>query len=122
MAQADNPGIGSFVAHEKLRSAQEKMIKEGITALEENGFLFAAAPTGIGKTAASLAAALEVARSSSSSKQILFLTGRQSQHKIVVETIKKINSLDQANNLFISFVCPFHSYKPFWYNFLSSQK
>lgn len=92
MAQADNPGIGSFVAHEKLRSAQEKMIKEGITALEENGFLFAAAPTGIGKTAASLAAALEVARSSSSSKQILFLTGRQSQHKIVVETIKKINS------------------------------
>jgi DNA excision repair protein ERCC-2 len=92
MAQADNLGIGSFVAHEKLRSAQEKMIKEGITALEENGFLFAAAPTGIGKTAASLAAALEVARSSSSSKQILFLTGRQSQHKIVVETIKKINS------------------------------
>ncbi len=92
MVQADNLGIGSFVAHEKLRSAQEKMIKEGITALEENGFLFAAAPTGIGKTAASLAAALEVARSSSSSKQILFLTGRQSQHKIVVETIKKINS------------------------------
>ena len=92
MVQADNLGIGSFVAHEKLRSAQEKMIKEGITALEGNGFLFAAAPTGIGKTAASLAAALEVARSSSSSKQILFLTGRQSQHKIVVETIKKINS------------------------------
>ncbi len=92
MVQADNLGIGSFVAHEKLRSAQEKMIKEGITALEENGFLFAAAPTGIGKTAASLAAALEGARSSSSSKQILFLTGRQSQHKIVVETIKKINS------------------------------
>ena len=92
MVQADNFGIGSFVAHEKLRSAQEKMIKEGITALEENGFLFAAAPTGIGKTAASLAAALEVARSSNSSKQILFLTGRQSQHKIVVETIKKINS------------------------------
>jgi len=97
MVHADNFGTGSFVAHEKLRSAQEQMIKEGIIALEEKGFLFAAAPTGIGKTAASLAAGLEVSRNSESPKQILFLTGRQSQHKIVVETIKKINSkLDKA--------------------------
>jgi DNA excision repair protein ERCC-2 len=97
MVHADNFGTGSFVAHEKLRSAQEQMIKEGIIALEEKGFLFAAAPTGIGKTAASLAAALEVSRNSESPKQILFLTGRQSQHKIVVETIKKINSkLDKS--------------------------
>ena len=92
MVHADNFGTGSFVAHEKLRSAQEQMIKEGIIALEQRGFLFAAAPTGIGKTAASLAAALEVSRNSESPKQILFLTGRQSQHKIVVETIKKVNS------------------------------
>ena len=97
MVHADNFGTGSFVAHEKLRSAQEQMIKEGIIALEQRGFLFAAAPTGIGKTAASLAAALEVSRSSELPKQILFLTGRQSQHKIVVETIKKVNSkLDKA--------------------------
>ena len=92
MVQADNIRIGSFVAHDKLRSAQEKMIKEGIIALEEKGFLFAAAPTGIGKTAASLAAAIEIARNSDFPKQVLFLTGRQSQHKIVVETIKSINS------------------------------
>ena len=92
MAQTDNIRIGSFVAHDKLRSAQEKMIKEGIIALEEKGFLFAAAPTGIGKTAASLAAAIEIARNSDFPKQVLFLTGRQSQHKIVVETIKSINS------------------------------
>ena len=92
MVHADNFGTGSFVAHEKLRSAQEQMIKEGIIALEQRGFLFAAAPTGIGKTAASLAAGLEISRNSESPKQILFLTGRQSQHKIVVETIKKINS------------------------------
>ena len=92
MVQADNIRIGSFVAHDKLRNAQEKMIKEGIIALEEKGFLFAAAPTGIGKTAASLAAAIEIARNSDFPKQVLFLTGRQSQHKIVVETIKSINS------------------------------
>ena len=64
MAQADNIRVGSFVAHDKLRSAQKKMIKEGIIALEEKGFLFAAAPTGIGKTAASLAASIEIARNS----------------------------------------------------------
>ena len=92
MVQADNIRFGSFVAHDKLRSAQEKMITEGIIALEEKGFLFAAAPTGIGKTAASLAAAIEIARNSDFPKQVLFLTGRQSQHKIVVETIKSINS------------------------------
>ena len=92
MVQADNIRIGSFVAYDKLRSAQEKMITEGIIALEEKGFLFAAAPTGIGKTAASLAAAIEIARNSDFPKQVLFLTGRQSQHKIVVETIKSINS------------------------------
>ena len=92
MVQADDIRIGSFVAHDKLRSAQEKMITEGIIALEEKGFLFAAAPTGIGKTAASLAAAIEIARNSDYPKQVLFLTGRQSQHRIVVETIKSINS------------------------------
>ena len=92
MVQADNIRFGSFVAHDKLRSAQEKMITEGIIALEEKGFLFAAAPTGIGKTAASLAASIEIARNSDFPKQVLFLTGRQSQHKIVVETIKSINS------------------------------
>jgi DNA excision repair protein ERCC-2 len=92
MEHADNIRVGNFVAHDKLRSAQEKMITEGIIALEKEGFLFAAAPTGIGKTAASLAAAIEIARNSDYPKQVLFLTGRQSQHKIVVETIKSINS------------------------------
>ena len=47
MEHADNIRVGNFVAHEKLRSAQEKMITEGIFALEKEGFLFAAAPTGI---------------------------------------------------------------------------
>jgi len=62
-----------------------------------NGHHLAAAPTGIGKTAAALAAALE-ASSQSVNKKIFFLTGRQSQHKIVIETIREINkSLDFQN-------------------------
>jgi len=67
------------------------MITDGIEALLCEGTLLASAPTGIGKTAASLASAINVVRSSSDNLKILFLTGRQSQHRIVVDTVQKIN-------------------------------
>ncbi len=54
--------VGKFIAHDKLRPAQRKMVSDGIYALDRQGFLLAAAPTGIGKTAAALAAALEIAK------------------------------------------------------------
>ena len=92
MRSADTTEIGKFVAHKKLRNAQKEMLIDGINVLNEQGFLLAAAPTGIGKTAASLASTIEVARNKSKQNQILFLTGRQSQHKIVIETVKSINS------------------------------
>ena len=50
-----------FFAHEKIRDSQKKMVSDGIIALRERDFLLAAAPTGIGKTAAALASAFEVA-------------------------------------------------------------
>ena len=68
------------------------MIYESREALRMNGYHLAAAPTGIGKTAASLAAALEISRDSQERIHILFLTGRQSQHRIVIETVRQINS------------------------------
>ena len=61
MVRDENLNTGRFVAHENLRKAQENMILEGIDVLSSGGFLFAAAPTGIGKTAASLASTLEIA-------------------------------------------------------------
>ena len=85
----------SFFAHESMRASQQEMIADGIEALSERGSLLAAAPTGIGKTAAALASALEVANrvhDFSYRPKILFMTGRQSQHKIVVETVRQINS------------------------------
>jgi len=81
----------SFVAHETLRDSQDEMIRDGMDVLAAGGFLLAAAPTGIGKTAAALAAAIETARSSAEPPVVMFLTGRQSQHRIVVETVRKIN-------------------------------
>jgi len=86
-----------FFAHDTLRPSQKEMLEDGINTLRENGFLLAAAPTGIGKTAASLAAALKISYDSVNEKKILFLTGRQSQHKIVVDTIKSLNERKVSN-------------------------
>ena len=80
-----------YFAHLEVRESQSDMITDGIEALLCEGTLLASAPTGIGKTAASLASAINVQRSSSDNLKILFLTGRQSQHRIVVDTVQKIN-------------------------------
>ena len=81
-----------FLAHDSLREGQVDMINDGFKVISEGGFLLANAPTGIGKTAASLAAALTVARSRTGAR-VLFLTGRQSQHRIVVDTVRRINEM-----------------------------
>ncbi|MCH2648622.1 MAG: ATP-dependent DNA helicase [Candidatus Poseidoniaceae archaeon] len=92
----NSPLIGNdefpFLAHDEPRPGQIDMIRECRESLRNKGHHIAAAPTGIGKTAASIAAALEVAMNTSTKPHILFLTGRQSQHKIVIETVRKINS------------------------------
>ncbi len=80
-----------FLAHPTLRDSQIRMINDGLQAVSDGGYLFANAPTGIGKTAASLASALTVSRQNPG-QHILFMTGRQSQHRIVVETVRSINA------------------------------
>ena len=84
-----------FFAHEEIRDSQKEMVSDGIIALREGGFLLAAAPTGIGKTAAALASVFEVVNFYNANPEvpkILFMTGRQSQHRIVVDTVRQINS------------------------------
>ena len=80
-----------YFAHPEVRESQSDMITDGVEALFCEGTLLASAPTGIGKTAASLASAINVLRTSTENLKILFLTGRQSQHRIVVDTVQKIN-------------------------------
>ena len=89
----DDRGEFPFLAHIEPRPGQIDMIRECRESLKKNGHHLAAAPTGIGKTAAAIAAALEVALESTKKPHILFLTGRQSQHKIVIDTVRKINSM-----------------------------
>ncbi len=81
-----------YLAHDEPRPGQIDMIRECRASLQNRGHHLAAAPTGIGKTAASIAAAVEVSMNTATKPQILFLTGRQSQHKIVIDTVRKINS------------------------------
>lgn len=85
--------VFSFLAHEKPRPGQIEMIRESTEALRSGGYHLAAAPTGIGKTAAALAAALEITQNSPNRKHIFFLTSRQSQHQIVVDTVRRINQI-----------------------------
>ena len=94
MSEGELENDDLFFAHESPRESQKEMIADGINALKDGRFLLAAAPTGIGKTAAALASALKVANlysTGSETPKILFLTGRQSQHRIVVDTIREIN-------------------------------
>jgi DNA excision repair protein ERCC-2 len=96
-AELDSTDAFPYLAHAKPRPGQIDMIRESREALRKGGYHLAAAPTGIGKTAAALAAALEVANLTPGQKTIFFLTSRQSQHRIVVDTVRRIN--ERRSNL-----------------------
>lgn len=74
--------------HRKVRKIQSELIKDIISAFEKKSCLIAHAPTGLGKTAASIAPALKYALENKLT--IFFLTSRHTQHKIAVDTLKKI--------------------------------
>ena len=80
-----------WLAHSQPREGQSEMIAACLETLNRGGAHLASAPTGIGKTAAALAAAFEHVHTSGSPKTVLFLTPKQSQHEIVVETVRMIN-------------------------------
>ncbi len=72
----------------KVRSGQREFMDDVSQALRERKHLIAHAPTGIGKTVASLAPTLELALEKN--KTIFFLTPKHTQHVIVVDTLKRI--------------------------------
>ncbi|MAF51329.1 MAG: hypothetical protein CMH64_04540 [Nanoarchaeota archaeon] len=77
--------------HENIRKTQEEFINDIKTALKEKKHLLAHAPTGIGKTSATLSVVIPYALENGLS--IFFLTSRHTQHKIAIETLKKIKEL-----------------------------
>jgi len=70
-----------------IRKGQKKFLEDVEKTFEDEGILIAHAPTGIGKTAAVLPPAI---RKKNKDQKIFFLTSKQSQHNIAIETIKNM--------------------------------
>ena len=76
--------------YKQVRKTQDLMVKEVYDTLKSRGHLIIHAPTGLGKTAATLAPALEYALENK--LNIFFLTSKNTQHRIAVETLKLIKN------------------------------
>ena len=74
--------------YDEIRGGQREFMADVKKATLEGKVLLAQAPTGIGKTVGTLSVLLEVALADQ--KLIFFLTSKQSQHTIVIETLRDI--------------------------------
>jgi DNA excision repair protein ERCC-2 len=72
----------------EVRERQDELMSATRDAIKDGESLVAHAPTGLGKTAATLTPAIEYAKENN--KKVFFLTPRHSQHSIAVETVKKM--------------------------------
>ncbi|MEM0148551.1 MAG: ATP-dependent DNA helicase [Candidatus Micrarchaeaceae archaeon] len=84
------------------RLYQKEMIDDIYLALKSKQDILINAPTGIGKTDASLSAALTFALGNGN--DIFFLTPKMSQHKIVVEVLKGLKAKYKLNFRFVDLV------------------
>jgi DNA excision repair protein ERCC-2 len=88
--------------HSSIRPVQEEFITSVEEALNAGKNLIAHAPTGLGKTAASLAPAVEFARKND--KIIFFLTSRHTQHKIAIDTLNMIKEKHDVEFNVVDFI------------------
>ena len=85
-----NPDIPYFPFPD-VRAGQDKFIKDAATSIAHKKHLLAYAPTGIGKTVAALVPAVDAAIKQG--KVVCFLTSKQSQHHIAIETLKQMKAV-----------------------------
>jgi DNA excision repair protein ERCC-2 len=85
--------------HETVRDQQDQLISGVLEAIDKKGQLVVHAPTGLGKTAAALAPAIE--RAITLNKVVIFMTSRLTQHALALETVSKIR---QRHNVYIPVV------------------
>ncbi len=78
-----------------IREGQKEFMEDVKHAVEGGNILIAHAPTGIGKTAAVLAPALQYAVENG--KTVFFLTSKRSQHKIAIDTLRLIKERAKRN-------------------------
>jgi len=80
---------------DKPREIQSELINDVQTAISWKRHLIAHAPTGLGKTAATLGPAVTAALDKGYS--VFFLTPKHAQHQIAIETLRKINERHKMN-------------------------
>jgi len=83
-----SPDTSNLFPHDTIRNGQDQFLENARECITNRIHLLAHAPTGMGKTAVSLSAALETTLNEGGF--IFFLTSRQSQHSIAIETLKRI--------------------------------
>jgi len=71
-----------------IREGQRAFLEDAAAALSAGRILLAHAPTGMGKTAVALAAALRAAGDRDAT--VFFLTSKHSQHRIAVDTVRRL--------------------------------
>ncbi|MGV8162215.1 MAG: ATP-dependent DNA helicase [Candidatus Nanoarchaeia archaeon] len=80
----------SLFPHSSIREIQDVLITEVAEAVKNNQNLIVHAPTGLGKTAASIAPALS--NTLKTKKTIFFLSSMHTQHKIAIDTVREIRA------------------------------
>ena len=89
--------MNNFFPYDELRTPQKEMIDAIEESFQQKKILFVHAPTGIGKTIASLVPSLFHALHNK--KTLFFLTSRQTQHEIALQTIKEMRKKSGENIL-----------------------
>src|SRR3989338_6987034 len=79
-----------YFPYSQVRDVQGNMISDVYNAIKGKKHIIMHAPTGIGKTISALAPALSYAMKNNLT--IFFLTSRQTQHKIVIDTLRQIKN------------------------------
>lgn len=87
--------------HEKIREVQEDFIRDVANSLQNNKHMIIHAPTGLGKTTI-LGPAL--AHAIKNRKTVFFITPMHTQHKIAVETLRKIKEKYKIKFIGVDFI------------------
>ena len=96
----------SIFPFEEVRDRQSRLLEKTEEAIDQETNLIAHAPTGLGKTAATVTPALEDAKESDTT--VFFLTPRHSQHEIALETVRKINEKHGENFVSVDLIGKSH--------------
>ena len=84
------PPVMDLFPYGSVREGQRQFIADVAEAARKGRHLVAHAPTGLGKTVSTLAPLMAYALANQ--KRLFFLTSKQSQHKIAVDTLKAIRA------------------------------